>query len=644
MPTEVDKILAQVSELEKMCKDNDIISLLKEKVLKRLNNSTLYQSAGKAWANIRNFDKAIALYDQAIILDPTSATAYSKRARSYNDKGLKDKAWQDIQKAFELDNNNTIVFLCRGSILNSEMKYKEAIEDYSKAISIKPDNYIAYNNRGNTLNNLEKFDAALTDFNQAIAINSNYIYAYYNRGNAFLGLKMYNEALSDYNQTIEHIPDFVNAYNNRGITWANLGNKKKAIRDYKFAINKDPNYNYPYRNRAAILYNDGKYTEALKDFKKALEIDPNDKDSKYWVDLINAKEGNVIELPDKAADKNIYLFKSLLDGLPEERDIMKLAVEITEESIEKIQKYAFNHKVVKVAHYTRLKVADILISEANPHLIYCNAIYMNDPEEGEVLLNYLDGTIKKAYESGKQGEDSNIYLGSFLDAQEHKDELVMWRTYGKDELGTEAAGCSIIINTSFFDKHRHRLNSSLTSSISGSVKYSESDEKVINQSEQPLYRVLYYDKIKNVFTNHDQLGELQALVKDLEIRLTKLITMKENKNGNETDKDKAINKIVYHILSEIRYLFKSADYAFENEYRIIQYATNPDIIKVDALSTPKRLYIESNKEVLPHIDEIILGAKVIHPERWIYMDFIMKNNNKIPDKKKKLNKSMCKFQ
>jgi hypothetical protein len=99
---------------------------------------------------------------------------------------------------------------------------------------------------------------------------------------------------------------------------------------------------------------------------------------------------------------------------------------------------------------------------------------------------------------------------------------------------------------------------------------------------------------------------------------------------------------LYHSLSELRYFFKSADYYFENELRVIQFATHADVVKIDTESgfLPRRMYIESSKEIKPHIKKIILGPKVQYPERWIYLEELMKREGHNMD----MSFSNCQYQ
>src|SRR5690606_3283124 len=128
-------------------------------------------------------------------------------------------------------------------------------------------------------------------------------------------------------------------------------------------------------------------------------------------------------------------------------------IERTLENIRKVSK----SDAQNVVHYTKLFVSDIYVSSLYSKMHYSNAIYMNDPKEGKMLVKYFnDDRITQAYINGEKRNESSVYLGSFLPAEEdeigksYEDELVMWRTYGKDANGKEAAGCNLVLSTDFF--------------------------------------------------------------------------------------------------------------------------------------------------------------------------------------------------
>jgi len=90
---------------------------------------------------------------------------------------------------------------------------------------------------------------------------------------------------------------------------------------------------------------------------------------------------------------------------------------------------------------------------------------------------------------------------------------------------------------------------------------------------------------------------------------------------------KYIENKIFKQLSTISFLFKSADYMYENEVRVIKSVPrDSELIKSSEVKIPglpkKRLYIESNNEILPFIKKIHLGPKVENHQQWsLYFDF-----------------------
>jgi tetratricopeptide (TPR) repeat protein len=588
----------------------------------------------------KEYDKAIEDYSKAIDLKPDYADAYFDRGNAWSEKKEYDKAIEDYDKATYLKPDNAIAYYNRGNRWLNKKEYDKAIEDYSKAIELKPDYPLAYGNRGNAWTEKKEYDKAIEDFGKVIELRPDYTDACFNRGNVWSEKKEYDKAIEDYNKAIELNPDDAGAYNNRGAAWKGKKEYDRAIEDYSKAIELKPDYTLSYYNRGNVWYDKNEYEKAIADYSKALELNPDYGHAKYWRDRTKAKLGETIITDEKKPDEPLYLFAKAVENLidDERKEILKKC-NLIMDVVDKIRKYASDNTENLVAHYTKLKVADLLVSINRSRMRYYNAVYMNDPEEGKILLECLhDESIKKAFNNGQKEEENNIYLGSFLPASQHEDELVMWRTYGKDEDKNEAAGSSIVLDTNFFDDERGFLHPEMRRDTQNETE----PENVNITRPQALYRVLYYDKRRNNFvSNHKR--EIKEDIKKLRDALKELIKLKDNKNKS-SQKNIAVDKIVYHIISELRYFFKSADYAFENELRVIQFASsvsnNVKIDNIDGQRLPKRLYIESSKLVQQYIRKIILGPKVPHPDQWMYLEAMMKKRGY----KMELKNSECKFQ
>jgi hypothetical protein len=130
----------------------------------------------------------------------------------------------------------------------------------------------------------------------------------------------------------------------------------------------------------------------------------------------------------------------------------------------------------------------------------------------------------------------------------------------------------------------------------------------------------------------------------LEKILIQLINL-QNKSKTDNEK-KIIDEFIFKGLSKISYLFKSADYAFEHEVRVIQYMPlGSQLIKTDD-SNPPKLYIESNKPLLPYLSKIFIGPKAENADHWAaYLDFRVRERARTDSKKYavEVRKSDCKF-
>ncbi len=304
-----------------------------------------------------------------------------------------------------------------------------------------------------------------------------------------------------------------------------------------------------------------------------------------------------------------------------------------EQQVKEIQKLARPNDGETTVHYTKLLVADKILSpppkDADPamygRLRFYNAIYMNDPAEGEFFLQCFTNNRKEiadAFNKGKLKSETSVYLGSFLTnktGDRHEDDLVMWRTYGKDQHKTEAAGCSFVIKPDFYDKHEDDKEADMRVTGDGS----KSTDKGIPQR---LYEVIYY---KAGRYKHKNEADIEPVMIEIEKILSELIKIQQ---ASEIEEHKQIiDNTIFNALSKISYLFKSADYAFENEVRVIQYMPRgTQLIQTDE-SDPPKLYVLSNKPLLPYLQKIYIGPKAENPDHWsAYLDFrIQQHRDKI---------------
>ena len=259
-----------------------------------------------------------------------------------------------------------------------------------------------------------------------------------------------------------------------------------------------------------------------------------------------------------------------------------------------------------------------------------NANYMNDPEEGVILEDILK------LEKRNPLEPSSWFLMSFTSKT---DDLAMWSQYGNN-----AEGVCIVLKEGDFARYHslsdlpwyqknsdkqigHKMKSSVEiqndnslneydkeKSIRGneSVQNSEDQHSTQNTDTDYLYRVAYvlysddqFDIEKTELFTSAEVTRLKELLGDLKSELT------DYKNSE----DPFYKKAIADCIEEIRYLFKSVDYKYEEELRILQYAnlrSDNNKIKIDYSPEFGKLYLERKEKI--QIGEVIFGPKFPNPE------------------------------
>jgi len=163
---------------------------------------------------IKNFDRAIQLLNQAILIQPYHAQSHSNLGAVYKELGKVEKAMSYYQKAISIKPDYADAHNNLGVVFNELGEIQKSITCYQKAINIQPDYADAYYNLGNVLHKLNKHQEAIISYEKVIQINPNYAAAYYNLGNVLSVLGEFQKAISCYQKAIDSKKNYALAYNN----------------------------------------------------------------------------------------------------------------------------------------------------------------------------------------------------------------------------------------------------------------------------------------------------------------------------------------------------------------------------------------------------------------------------------------------
>ena len=332
--------------------------------------------------------------------------------------------------------------------------------------------------------------------------------------------------------------------------------------------------------------------------------------------------------------------------------VQQLKYELGLKAEEKNRKLKFGHYTSGEALQSILGKEDKAPFSISGKTRLNNANYMNDPEEGVILEEILK------LEKRNPLEPSSWFLMSFISKT---DDLAMWSQYGNN-----AEGVCIVLNENDFARYHslsdlpwyqknsdkqigHKMKSSVEIQNDNSLNESDKEKSTrgnesvqnyedkhstLNNDTDYLYRVAYvhysndqFDIEESELFTNEEVTRLKGLLEDLKSEL------RDYKNSEDSFYKKAIADCI----EEIRYLFKSVDYKYEEELRILQYANlipDNNKIKIDYSPEFGKLYLERKEKI--QIDEVIFGPKFPNPE---YVTPLLK----LLDKEINYKKSTIKF-
>jgi tetratricopeptide (TPR) repeat protein/MinD-like ATPase involved in chromosome partitioning or flagellar assembly len=234
---------------------------------------------GDREAGLKNFDKAIEKYNQAINLDPSYELAYFGRGRVYLERKQLGEALADFDEVIKLNANYAGAYVGRGDVYWQRRDLDNALTAYDRAIQLDPDLSDAYVDRGKVFAEKDIRDKALADYNRAIQLSKDNPLAFLWRGTLYSASNDYGSAIDDFDHALNLKSDLSEANIKRADVLLKLGgarNNVQAIKDYSLALSRTPTYDpEPYLNRGVAYQNVHQYQPAIDDFEKARNLSQN---------------------------------------------------------------------------------------------------------------------------------------------------------------------------------------------------------------------------------------------------------------------------------------------------------------------------------------------------------------------------------
>ncbi|RPF91327.1 MAG: methyltransferase domain-containing protein [Rhizobiales bacterium TMED168] len=188
-----------------------------------------------------NIDRLLALYNEknfkeAITKGLYLSEIYPKNSTIFNIIGLSYMSIKEYSKALSVFNeliaefpNNAEAYINLGIIQRIFGKQDIALKFYNKSLKINPKSYSAYLNKGNILKDMKEYELSEKCYLKAITLKQKSFHAYNNLGTLFEKKNQYNMAIKSYLNAIEIEPSFIDSYRNLIRLYDDLDRHEDAI-------------------------------------------------------------------------------------------------------------------------------------------------------------------------------------------------------------------------------------------------------------------------------------------------------------------------------------------------------------------------------------------------------------------------------
>jgi stress-induced-phosphoprotein 1 len=228
---------------------------------------------GNEFYKNKEFEKAIAAYEQAIAIDPSNMTFLSNKAAVYFAQKKWDECIEECIKAVEVGKENKAPFEDRGKALTRcakayyhkgdmdkaiEMCNKSQLESYSKETQRMLKTY--------ELEKKKRDTAAYQDDAKAEEAKQ--------KGNDFFRAQEWPKAVEMYEEAVKRAPKNAAMRNNLSAALCKIMDFNGAKREVEKALEIDPKYVKAWVRKGDIEFVMKEFHKALDSYKRGLELEP----------------------------------------------------------------------------------------------------------------------------------------------------------------------------------------------------------------------------------------------------------------------------------------------------------------------------------------------------------------------------------
>lgn len=202
-----------------------------------------------------DLDKAIFLYEKALIFKLDFPEAYNNLGLIFKEKGLIEKAMNLYKKALDYKNDFAQAHFNIGKLLIKQNNINEAILAFRQSIKYNPNDKSSYFNIANCLKITKNFPEAIEIYKKIISFDNNFFEAHFNLAMTFYESSNYKDAIEMFNRPILIRSNDPNCFYYLGNSYAIIDDIDQAIISYIKSLEIDPQKIDAYMNLGLCLTN-----------------------------------------------------------------------------------------------------------------------------------------------------------------------------------------------------------------------------------------------------------------------------------------------------------------------------------------------------------------------------------------------------
>jgi len=280
--------------LSQLKRYEDAVTVLDQALQLDPNNAEALVYKGWALSQLKRFEEAATVLDQALQLDPNNAEALGYKGSALSQLKRFEEAVETLDRAIEMDSKQVWMLTAKGEALRLLGRRDEALKVQDQVLAQEPNDVIALSAKGHTLIELEREQEAIDALDKALNVDSRYIWALAGKAWALMLLDDYNGARVTIKRVLELDPGYAWARGLYGILLCNIADYEQAIHELKETAKLDRSMGWVFDNlgeacaRLAqqeqdVLKAKGLVQQAVDAHTHAVDLNKEDLESQTWL-------------------------------------------------------------------------------------------------------------------------------------------------------------------------------------------------------------------------------------------------------------------------------------------------------------------------------------------------------------------------